>query len=79
MDEFTGASGGAVLMVGQGTGSGQFDRVLRETSSRYLLGVEAAPADRDGTLRRLSVRVNRLPRGTSVRSRLWVVVPKPRV
>jgi VWFA-related protein len=79
MDEFTGASGGALLPVAQGTGSGQFERVLRETSSRYLLGVEPAPADRDGTLRQLKVKVQGLPRGTSVRSRLWVVVPKPRL
>ena len=79
MDEFTGGSGGALLPVAQGTGFGQFERVLRETSSRYLLGVEPAPADRDGTLRRLSVKVNGLPRGTSIRSRLWVVVPKPRI
>ena len=77
MDEFTGASGGALLSVAQGTGIGQFERVLRETSSRYLLGVEPAPGDRDGTLRRLSVKGRRLPRSTSVRSRLWVVVPKP--
>ena len=76
MEEFTGASGGALLPVAQGTGIGQFERVLRETSSRYLLGVEPAPADRDGTLRQLSVKVKGLPRGTSVRSRLWVVVPK---
>lgn len=78
LDEFTGASGGALLSIAQGTGIGQFERVLRETSSHYLLGVEPAPADRDGTLRRLNVKVNGLPRGTSVRSRLWVVVPKPR-
>jgi hypothetical protein len=78
MEEFTGASGGALLTVAQGTGVGQFERVLRETSSRYLLGVEPATSDRDGTLRHLNVKVNRLPRGTSVRSRLWVVVPKTR-
>jgi VWFA-related protein len=74
LDEFTGASGGAMLPVLMGDGSLQFDRVLRETSSHYLLGVEPAAADRDGKLRGLKVRV-RLS-GVTVRSRLWVVVPK---
>ena len=77
MDEFAGASGGALLLIAQGTGSAQFDRVLRETSSHYLLGVEPVTADRDGTLRQLSVKVKGLPRGTTVRGRQWVVVPKP--
>ena len=76
LDEVTGASGGALLPIAQGNGLGQFERVLRETSSHYLLGVEPAPEDRDGTLRRLNVKVKGLKRGTSVRSRLWVVVPK---
>jgi len=76
LDEVTGASGGALLPIAQGNGLGQFERVLRETSSHYLLGVEPAPEDRDGTLRRLNVKVKGLPRGTSVRSRLWVIVPK---
>jgi hypothetical protein len=78
MDEFTAASGGALLPVAQGTGLGQLERVLRETSSHYLLGVEPAENDRDGTVRRLQVNVKGLPRGASIRSRLWVVVPKAR-
>lgn len=77
LDEFTGASGGALLPVAQGTGIVQFERVLRETSSRYLLGVQPEAADRDGALRRLAVKVRGLPRGATVRSRLWVVVPRP--
>lgn len=76
LDEFTGASGGALLPIAQGTGVGQFERVLRETSSRYLLGVEPAREDRDGMQRRLTVKVKGLPRSTSVRSRQWIVVPK---
>jgi VWFA-related protein len=75
LEEFTGASGGAVLPVPMGTGELQLDRVLRETSSHYLLGVEPAPADRDGRLRELRVKVSQT-RGLTVRSRLWVVVPK---
>jgi len=76
MDEFSGASGGALLPIAQGTGVGQFERVLRETSSHYLLGVAPATADRDGTVRQLRVKVTGLARGATVRSRLWVVVPK---
>jgi VWFA-related protein len=76
MEEFSAASGGAFLAIAQGAGTVQFDRVLRETSSRYLLGVEAAPADRDGTRRRLSVKVKNLDRSAVVRSRQWVVVPR---
>jgi len=76
LEEFTAASGGALLPVAQGTVIDQFERVLRETASRYLLGVEPADADRDGTLRRLTVKVRSLPRGASVRSRMWVVIPR---
>lgn len=78
LEEFTDASGGALLPVAQGTGVGQFERVLLETSSRYLLGVEPTPADRDGKPHRLRVKVDKLPRGSSIRSRLWVVVPQSR-
>jgi hypothetical protein len=74
LEEFTGASGGAVLPVAMGNGALQLDRVLRETSSHYLLGVEPAAADRDGKLRSLRVKVNH--GGVTVRSRLWVVIPK---
>jgi len=77
LDDFTGASGGALLMVTQGTGIDQFERVLRETSSHYLLGVQPLASDRDGALRRLRVKVKGLPNGASIRSRLWVAVPAP--
>jgi VWFA-related protein len=74
LEEFSGASGGALIRVLMGGGELALERVLRETSSHYLLGVEPADADRDGKLRELKVRVDK--RGTTVRSRSWVIVPK---
>jgi VWFA-related protein len=74
LEQFSGASGGAFMPVLMGGGELQLDRVLRETSSHYLLGVEPADADRDGKLRELRVKVSKS--GTTVRSRSWVVIPK---
>jgi hypothetical protein len=74
LEEFSGASGGALMRVATGSGEFALDRVLRETSSHYLLGVEPDASDRDGRLRQLRVKVNRS--GATVRSRLWVRVPK---
>jgi VWFA-related protein len=73
LDALAGASGGTLLSVLLGGGEQAFSRILRETSSHYLLGVEPAEADRGG-LRRLEVKVSQ--RGTTVRSRQWVLVPK---
>jgi hypothetical protein len=75
LDEFAGASGGALLPVTVGSETA-LSRVLRETSAYYLLGVEPAAADRDGKAHQLRVKVNL--RGATVRSRLWVVLPKGR-
>ncbi len=77
LEEFSGASGGALIRVLLGGGELALDRVLRETSSHYLLGVEPADADRDGKLRALRVKVDQ--KGTTVRSRSWVLVPKQKV
>jgi VWFA-related protein len=73
LNEFSDSSGGKLLYVPNGSGDFAFDRVLRETSAYYLLGVEPALADRDGKPRQLQVKVHR--RGVSVRSRQWVVIP----
>lgn len=75
LDQIAGASGGAMLTVVQG-GESAFARVMRETSAYYLLGVEPDQADRDGKPRALSVKVNTGQRGSSVRARSWVVVPR---
>jgi VWFA-related protein len=74
LDEFSGASGGALMRVTTGSGEYALERVLRETSSHYLLGVEPDDVDRDGRIRPLRVKVNK--NDTTVRSRLWVRVPK---
>jgi hypothetical protein len=74
LSEFAGASGGTLMRVVMGGGEWALDRVLLETSSHYLLGVEPAETDRDGKLRPLSVKVKQ--KGTTVRSRIWVLVPK---
>ena len=76
LEMVAGAAGGAVFRV-QGTSPDiAFDRVLRETSAHYLLGVEVAAPDRDGEVKPIRVRVNR--RGTTVRSRTTVLVPAPK-
>ncbi len=77
LEEFSGASGGALLRVLLGGGDVALNRVLRETSSHYLLGVEPADTDRDGTLRELRVKVGQS--GATIRARSWVVVPKRKV
>jgi VWFA-related protein len=73
LSDFSQSAGGRLIYVPVGTANFAFDRILRETSAYYLLGVEPAPADRDGRPRKLDVKVKR--HGVSVRSRQWVVVP----
>lgn len=74
LDRFSESAGGTRIHVPVGAGEFAFERVLRETSGYYLLGVEPAAEDRDGRPRELKVRVNK--RGVTVRARQWVVVPK---
>jgi hypothetical protein len=76
LDQFAGASGGTLMRVLVGSGEGSLERVLLETSAYYLLGVEPTNADRDGRTHALRVRVNHP--GSTIRSRTWVLVPKPR-
>ncbi len=73
LDEFSNGAGGKRLYVPTGQGDFAFDRVLRESSAYYLLGVEPDDADRDGQPRKLEVKVARP--GLTVRSRQWVLVP----
>ncbi|MDQ3068816.1 MAG: hypothetical protein M3R55_03685 [Acidobacteriota bacterium] len=54
-----------------GAGAGVFDRVARETSAVYRLGVQASAADFDGRTRRLEVRMAR--EGAIVRAHRHVV------
>jgi len=74
LDQFAGASGGKLMPVFVGSGEGMLDRVAREISSQYQLGVVLEDRDRDGRLHRLSVKVDQ--DGASVRSRLWVHLPE---
>ena len=73
LDQFAGAAGGALFKVVAGDGGPIFDRILRETSSYYLLGVEPAREDRDGRAHGIRVKVS--ARNAIVRSRQWVTVP----
>jgi len=73
LSDFSQSAGGRLIYVPVGAANFAFDRILRETSAYYLLGVEPAPNDRDGRPRKLEVKVKRS--GVSVRSRQWVVIP----
>jgi VWFA-related protein len=73
LNEFSASAGGKLIYVPVGRPDYAFDRVLRETSAYYLLGVEPAEADRDGRPRQLKVKVNR--QNVNIRSRQWVVIP----
>jgi VWFA-related protein len=73
LDNFSIAAGGMRQYVPVGAGEYAFDRVLRETSAHYLLGVEPEQSDRDGKPRELKVKVGQ--RGVTVHSRQWVVIP----
>jgi VWFA-related protein len=66
--------GGALIRVQAGTGDAAFQRVLRENSAYYLLGVEPDAADRDGESHQIQVKVR--GRDLTVRSRKQVVVPR---
>ena len=73
LDEFSTTAGGTRIYVPVGGGAFAFQRVLRETSAHYLLGVEPAEADRDGRPHQLKVKVERP--GVTVHGRQWVLIP----
>jgi hypothetical protein len=73
LDEFSATAGGTRIYVPVGGGGFAFQRVLRETSAHYLLGVEPAEADRDGRAHQLKVKVDRP--GVTVHGRQWVLIP----
>lgn len=74
LEDFSRVAGGKRIDVPVGGGEFAFDRVLRETSAYYLLGVEPTDEDRDGLPHELKVKVDR--RGVTVRNRQWVVIPQ---
>lgn len=75
LDMVAGGAGGAMLSVQAGTGDSAFDRVLRETSAHYVLGVAVDEADRNGRAHAIAVRLKR--RGATLRSRTMVMIPRP--
>lgn len=76
LENVAGAAGGQYLRTENATANHVFDRVLRESSAHYLLGVEPAADDQDGKLHSIRVKVN--AKGTTVRNRTYVVIPRPR-
>ena len=74
LDQFSGASGGALFKVQVGGGEYAFDRVLREISAYYMLGVEPAEEDRDGRAHEIKVKTNQ--KNLVMRGSRWIVVPK---
>lgn len=74
LDQFSGAAGGAMFKVQVGAGEYSFDRIFKEISAYYLLGVEPTDADRDG--RTHEIKVKTTERNAIIRGRRWVTVPK---
>jgi hypothetical protein len=75
LDRFSAVAGGVRVHVPVGAGEFAFERVLRETSGVYLLGVEPEEIDRDGRPHELRVRLARSAPGDAVvRHRRWVVM-----
>ncbi len=67
---------GGTLLLGIGTLDQYFDRVVTEMSGSYLVGIEVAPADRDGRTHQVDVKVAR--RGLEVRARKRYVIEPAR-
>jgi len=76
LENIAGAAGGSYFHTLAGTADHIFTRVLKETSSHYLVGVEPAAEDRDGRLHSIRVKVN--SKGSAVHHRTHVVVPRRR-
>jgi VWFA-related protein len=74
LEIIAGASAGSVIRVRGTSPEVAFDRVLRETSVYYVLGVAAGEEERDGRSHPIRVRVKR--RGAEVRSRSEVIIPR---
>jgi VWFA-related protein len=74
IENVTSEAGGTLMLV-NGDFEPHFDRVVRELSGSYLLGVEVEAGDRDGNPHRVEVKVNRT--GVSIRSRKQYVIGSP--
>jgi hypothetical protein len=76
LENIAGAARGTYFRSEAGAADHIFKRVLRETSSHYLVGVEPSPEDRDGRLHSIRVKVN--AKNSAVHHRTHVVVPRRR-
>lgn len=73
LDLLAGGAQGALFRIEEAASSDRIlDRILRETSAQYVLGVLPAPADRNGQARSIRVRVH--GRKVIVRSRTEVTL-----
>lgn len=73
LDRLAGTAGGTLVHVEPGSEDRAFQRILRETSAYYLMGVEPLDRDRDGRQHFISVRAK--VQGAEVRSRRTVRIP----
>lgn len=73
LELFNGTASGTYLDVTTGPDFA-VERVIRETSRYYLLGVEPQDTDRDGRPHLIKVKVNQ--GGTTIRARPMVTIPK---
>jgi VWFA-related protein len=74
LEQLAGRAGGALFSVEAGTPDYVLARVLRETASYYVLGVEPSEDDRDGKPH--YIRVQTTAKDATVRSRVQVNIPK---
>jgi hypothetical protein len=74
LEMVAGAAAGTVIRVRGTSPEVAFDRVLRETSAYYVLGVEGSEADRDGRPHPILVKIKR--KGAEVRHRSEVIIPR---
>lgn len=72
LEMVAGAAGGEVFRLQSRSPDVAIDRIVRETSFGYVLGVDTVPDDRDGRPHVLRVRVKRA--GATVRHRASVIV-----
>jgi hypothetical protein len=74
IEHLTGVTGAKLLQL-TGSPGGALMRILRETASYYVAGVDGADEDRTGRALPLEVKVNRP--GVEVRTRPQIAFPKP--
>jgi hypothetical protein len=76
LGQFSQPSGGLLLTAEVGSGEKEVARIVADTSAYYVLGVEPDARDRDGRPHRVEVKTR--DKGVEVRSRQFVLVPRPR-